>query len=74
MKAVMDMRYACNAVEQVYAERMDMLFGELQSEYLPVFVLAYFCYATPYDRLQVLSSLKIWPATTKFESKDRTDK
>lgn len=74
LKRVMDMAYACDPGELVYAERLGKSYSELQSGHPTVFVLAYCFYAAFYGHLQFLTYLKLWRATIKFMCKNWSDK
>lgn len=61
-----DIPYACDPEELVYAERLEKLHEELQSGHPQVSVLAY-------HRLQFLSYSTLCWGTVKFECKIRAD-
>lgn len=69
----MDLLYARDTEELVYAQRHKLLYQERQFGRLPVFGLAYCCNAAPYDRMLFLSYLKLRRATIKFEYGNLTD-
>lgn len=57
----------------MYAQRLDRLFSEVQSEHSPVFGLAYCCFFVPYDFIPLLSSFMFSRSTSKFKSKNPAD-
>lgn len=65
--------FFCDSGELVVVQRMNTLYQEVQTEHFPVFGLAYYCLAAPYDCLPFLSYLKLWWSTIKFENMCRTD-
>lgn len=54
LKTALDVSHACDPGNLVYAKRLYNLYREVQSRRLPVFELAYGCFAVPFDCMQLL--------------------